>query len=102
MFQLSYSEPPEDHSEENEELDSRLEIDLESLEKWVIANSADGEPFSISPRDMLQLIHEAMYWRERALEAEENLTGSQDMIEDLFSIAEDNRKSAQTALGVIR
>lgn len=102
MFQLSYSESTPEHRSDQSDADTRLEIDLESLEKWVIANSGDGEPFTISPQDILHLIHEAMYWRDQSVEAHEELMGSQDMIEDLLFVTESNRKSAQNALGMIR
>ncbi len=102
MFQLTYSEPTEEHSGENESgSDTELGLDLDSLEKWVIANYSDEEPFTISPEDLLGLVHEAMYWRNQVYEAQDALAGSQGMSEDLFSIAEDNRKSAQTALKMI-
>lgn len=104
MFQLTYSEP-EDPPIAVADEETRLEIDLESLEKWVIANSSGRKLFSklfpISPEDLLGLIHEAMYWRDQVHGAQEALAGSQGMSEDLFSIAEDNRKSAQTALKMI-
>lgn len=100
MFQLTYSEP-EDPPIAVADEETRLEIDLESLEKWVIANSSGRKLLSISPEDLLGLVHEAMYWRNQVHGAREALAGSQGMSEDLFSIAEDNRKSAQTALGLI-
>lgn len=100
MFQLTYSEP-EDPPIAVADEETRLEIDLESLEKWVIANSSGRKLVSISPEDLLGLVHEAMYWRNQVHGAQEALAGSQGMSEDLFSIAETNRKSAQTALGLI-
>ena len=100
MFQLTYSEP-EDPPIAVADEETRLEIDLESLERWVIANSSGAGLLSISPEALLSLVHEAMYWRDQVHGAQEALAESQAMVGDLFSIAETNRKSAQTALGLI-
>lgn len=100
MFQLTYSEPEDPPIAVTDE-ETRLEIDLESLEKWVIANSSGRKLLSISPEALLSLVREAMYWRNQVYEAQDALAGGQGMSEDLFSIAEDNRKSAQTALKMI-
>lgn len=100
MFQLTYSEP-EDSPIAVADAETRLEIDLESLERWVIANSSGAGLLSISPEALLSLVHEAMYWRNQVHGAQEALAESQGMIEDLISIVENNQKLAQTALKMI-
>lgn len=101
MFQISYSEVATEPSEKSEDA-TRMEIDLESLENWVIRNSGDGEPFRISPKDMILLVREAIWWRDQTLELQDELAKAQDMVEDALKIANSNAKAAQDALGLVR
>ena len=101
MFQISYSEVATEPSEKSEDA-TRMEIDLESLENWVIRNSDDGEPFRISPKDMILLVREAIWWRDQTLELQDELAKAQDMVEDALRIANSNAKAAQDALGLVR
>lgn len=101
MFQISYSEVATEPTGESEAA-TRMEIDLESLENWVIRNSGDNEPFRISPRDMVLLVREAIWWRDHSLELQDELAKAQAMVEDALKIANSNAKAAQDALGLVR
>ncbi len=80
MFQISYSEAATEPSESSEAV-TRMEIDLESLENWVISNSEDNETFRISPQNMILLVREAIRWRNQSLELLDRLEKAQDMVE---------------------